>query len=671
MGKGLQLALGLCLAFFSLDVISANAQEAPPQTKIASEILLPASTKAWFSVPDYSKLKESFLETEFGRLAKDEKLKPFVDSLSDQAREWFNNQNVRLGIKVEDVQEVRTGEICFAGVLRHNAGQPRQLGRGSHGMVLLIDVTKTGEKAKKLLKKVDKDFAGRDAKRAQFEVNGTSVTKWTVERPKKKVKTRSTYHVVAGGWMVVSDNETVLREIIRRLADIKSLKPAETLASQTAFRSVVENTNVKGVNSHVRWYIDPFGYIELAQAIEREDARKREDDWARILKEEGFGALKGVGGQVSFLTGEHEMLHRTFLYAPRNGANGNQKRFFGLFDFEGRYGHDLQPQDWLPRDVASYFAANWNMSGALSSISGVIDSFMKEEGAMDKVLKQLKAEMNVDVPDLVASFNNQIVVVTSTEKPITESSEQMAICLPLKADRVDKNVLDVIKRALGGEFKLRKFKGNEVLLVEPEEEDDGEMGELDIFEDEDEEEESGEEEAEEFQLFEKKFITISNKHLIICNNEDFLKRILSKSKKTGLKASTDYVQVKQALEKIVDPSKISFRQFGRIDKSMETNYEMLRKGRMGVSKTMLARVVNRILTPAEDPDVIPDGLPPRKQKLDGSKLPADYDKFVAPYFGPMGWVFETTPKGWRLTGCMLKKNANELVRKPDSSAATR
>ncbi len=54
----------------------------------------------------------------------------------------------------------------------------------------------------------------------------------------------------------------------------------------------------------------------------------------------------------------------------------------------------------------------------------------------------------------------------------------------------------------------------------------------------------------------------------------------------------------------------------------------------------------------------------RKQKLDGSKLPENYEVSIAPYFGPMGWVMETHEDGWRITGCIIKKKAlTEVVQK--------
>ena len=105
---------------------------------------------------------------------------------------------------------------------------------------------------------------------------------------------------------------------------------------------------------------------------------------------------------------------------------------------------------------------------------------------------------------------------------------------------------------------------------------------------------------------------------------------------------------------------------GRVDRSLEANYELLRRGDMGKSQTVLARVINEIFSKEteeaagkeKDSEVV------RKQKLDGTKLPANYRKSVAPYLGPMGWALEVEDDGWRITGCVLKKKGmTEVVRK--------
>ena len=180
------------------------------------------------------------------------------------------------------------------------------------------------------------------------------------------------------------------------------------------------------------------------------------------------------------------------------------------------------------------------------------------------------------------------------------------------------------------------------------------------------EEEEEEEEERGFSLFEEQYFVTHKGYLLMANNKAYLKKILAQ-KESKLAKAEDYIEVKAALEKLSDPKKVSWRQFGRTDKSLEGNYELLRRGEMGKSQTIVGKIVNLIFKKQaaeeaakagkKDKDIV------RKQKLDGSKLPADFKKSIAPYFGPMGWVMETEPDGWRLSGVVLKKKISEPVNK--------
>ena len=63
------LVFFLGATFLSSTMFSnVTAQDAAAENRIASEHLLPSSTKAWFSVPDYDQLVEQFESTQFGKL---------------------------------------------------------------------------------------------------------------------------------------------------------------------------------------------------------------------------------------------------------------------------------------------------------------------------------------------------------------------------------------------------------------------------------------------------------------------------------------------------------------------------------------------------------------------------------------------------------------------------
>ncbi len=647
-----------------------EAAAKPVKAMMRSEDLLPASTKLWVSIPDSKQLSAKFDETQIGLLAKDEAIKPFIESFRSQVKDWLNGQNVRLGMDVDDINGVQTGEICVAGVLPELDG--KQPGKAAHGLVLLVDVSNTQDEARNLLKKVNAELVKRGAKQEQLKIHDVEYVKSTLKNPKRFRPNQSNFQTLVNGWLLVSDNETIFRDVLIRLATNK-VNQAETLSAQPSFIAVMKRASLGDETAHVSWFVDPFGYLQLAQALEAEDRPNRvaHDDWAGKLRNNGFDAFQGVGGNVSVATSEHEVLHRTYIYAPRDEKLVGKKQVFDLFDFSRENTDPLTPAKWVPSDCSDYFVANWNMSRALDGFGVIYDGIMGEdaEGEFDRMLSDFRVDpdMQLDIRKLIGLMDDRITVVSAVERPITETSERICIGIPIKGE--PKFIFDSIKR--GSRGQVISLGGIEVIKVDSTERDLEEDDPHGIFEIEGAEIEEEEEEKREFELFQKRFFVVRDGFLLVANNKDFLRELMSQ-KESQLAQCPDYLQVKEALGKLADEEKISFRQFGRIDLALEANYEMLRRGEMGKSQTVLARVVNQIFAKqaaekaaAEGGKVDPAEI--RKQKLDGSKLPKDYAKSIAPYFGPNGWVMETEKNGWCLTGCVLKKKVmTEVVQKAEN-----
>lgn len=640
-------------------------QVSPDKNPIHSEHLLPASTKFWVSIPDAKKLEQQFNATQFGMLAKDPSVKPFIDSLRDQIKGFMDEQNVSLGIEIDDIQGVHSGEICIAGVLPDNDG--KQLVKGSHALIVLFDVTGSRQKALDLQIKINEQLKKRGAEIEQMEINGVNVTKSTLRKQKPIRMSQSNFQAIVNDWMLVSDNEKIFREVLRRVAAPAKIQKADALVGLPAFAEIMKQTDLKENEAHLRWFIDPFGYIQLAQALEDEkqgDLQPR-NDWSKILKEEGFGALKGVGGNVSVATGDHELLHQTFTFAPPNQQIKNNEQLFRMFNFSGN-SEPLEPANWVPENSSSFIVGNWNFSDALTSVGSIYDAFT-DKGAFERMLNDFKVDpdMQLDIEKLIGLLNNRITVVTTVDRPINESSERVVIGIPITGE--PKFIFESLRRATDGQ--VIKLGGIDVIEVDS-------AAQVDEFEDETfllpgelpmEEEEP---EQPEFQLFAKRYFAVHKGNLLVANNKDYIRQLLFK-KNESLAEAKDYIQIKESIGELTDSSKICWRQFGRIDRALETNYEMLRRGEMAESQTMLARVINQIFAKqaanraAAEGKALDENMV-RKQKLDGSKLPADYQKNIAPYFGPMGWVVEKGDDGWRITGCIVKKKGmTEVVQKTD------
>ena len=646
----------------------AKAKEAKKEKAIAAEFLLPANTRAFFSVPDAKVLEARFDSTQFAKLAKDPAIKPFFDSFESQVKDWLNAQNVRLGIDIDDLHGVHTGEICIAGVLPDLAG--KKVGKGAHGMVFLVDVSNTQAEAEKLLAKINANLAKKGAKQEPLDINGSKATKSTIIN-KNRIRTKQTnYQIIANGWLLVSDNDTIFRDVLKRIVAPKKIMVEETLAKKKSFAAIQERAQFKDHDAQIRWYVDPFGYIQLAQMLEDESLsiRKSRDDRAGMLKDQGFDSFQGMGGNISIATGDHEILHRTFTYAPKRPAVKNGMRIFELFEFSTG-SESTEPADWVPKDCSAHIVANWEFTKALGSIHPLYDSFVGEEGSFKRMLSDFKVDpdMNLDIEKLVGMIDNRLTIASAVATPITERSEHVAFGMPIKAGGDAKFIFESFKRATTATHEMIKLGKYHVIKIDSNQEFVEEPGVWDFPDDVDDGAGDDDEEPEEreFSLFEQKFIAVANGHILIANNKDFLRKILAQ-KSSDLANTTDYIQVYQSLDKLTEAKNVKWRQMGRIDRSLKANYEMLRRGEMGKSQTVLARIINEMFAKHQNEEgEVADPETVRKQKLDGSKLPSDYEKSVAPYFGPMGWALEVEENGWRITGCILKKKGmTEVVRKP-------
>jgi len=660
-------------------VQAAGAAEKMP-TGLRTQELLPATTKAWISIPDAKAMSDRFDRSQFGELARNKTLKPFADSIKNQIKDWIDQQNVRLNLDVDQLKGVSSGEICFAGVLQED---------GKHGVVFLMDVTNTRGKAVNLLGRISKRLAKKGAVKKPVVIQGVNCTQLTLEKPKLFRTPRKTFHAIVGvkgdkksNWMLVSNNESVFRDVLRRLTFPDRIQAVETLAAQKAFKAVMAKTKSADFDSQIRWFVDPFGYLDLAQKIRDEEAPNNvpRDDIAKKLAGAGFDAFRGIGGQVSLMTGKHEVVHKTFIYADKIKAG--QKKVFDLFNFNVNKDLPKTLPRWLPDDVSSVITGDWNVQKAFGAAGHFWDANTKP-GSWKQLLIDLKndPQLRFDLADVVSQIDNRFVVVSAIQRPIGPKSERVVVSVRLKDRPAD--VFDNLSR-LNPDARIIRVGQWKFIEIDStiEEEDDlsiGVEGMDDDLELEDDIEEEEEEENERFELFEKRYITVapipgdkSSAELLICNDKNYLKKILAR-RRSNVESSADFVRVKRSLAALTDDTKVAWRQFGRLDKALETNYEMMRRGEMASSQTMLARVINQIFNKqaAEnarlegkefDKDVV------RKQELDGAKLPKDFSKSIAPYLGSTGSVLELTDGGWRLTGVILDRGDKVATAKMSEKA---
>ncbi|MFW5692642.1 MAG: hypothetical protein ACOCWL_00355, partial [Thermoguttaceae bacterium] len=163
--------------------------------------------------------------------------------------------------------------------------------------------------------------------------------------------------------------------------------------------------------------------------------------------------------------------------------------------------------------------------------------------------------------------------------------------------------------------------------------------------DEDDEEAELEEEP---RLLPHAAVTVAHGHLLVASHLDFLAKILEPEEGfRPLGSDIDYRVVQATIDELGVDARFG-QVFSRTDEEYRPTYELIRKGKMPESETLLARILNAGLCTGKRHEL-------REQKIDGSKLP-DFG-VVRRYLGPAGTVFSSETDGWFIKGALLTKGA--------------
>ena len=622
-----------------------------------SEKIFPATTRAWLSVPDTRGLQERFDRTPYGQLVADPTMKAFVDGFRDQLSKNGKQRLAKLGLTLEDLGKVPGGEVAAAAI---------EATPGVLSTVLLVDTTGHEAETKALLDQVEKRLVEQKATKS-IGAGGMSVFQLPPE-PNGGTKQRQVAISSSSGALVVGDSPAVVSQVVATLKQGRK----DSLASVAAYQAVVARCGkeVPASAAPLRWFVDPFGYAKVYQAANPPREKRKGPDYVAILGRQGFDAVKGAGGVLFFDNGTREAQHHTLVYAPP--VAGRQPFAVDRFDLAARMlrfpnADRIDPPQWVPRDVSSWVTSQWDLANAFASAEPLVDDIVGEKGVFDDVIASLKEDPDgpqIDVEkDLVACLGTRVVVLGDYATPITVDSERLVIAIEAKdADKVAATVA----KSMATDPDMQKVESNGHVIWEmidrsaaiPMLEIETPGGAIAHADDESDPHHHRKRLREkEEKLLPHSAVTVAHGHLLIASHRDFLERVLTTSAgEGGLAAAADYVVLTGEMRKLF-PATSALRSFGRADESVRPAYEMLRKGEMPKSKSVMGQLLNAALGDGKEGSV-------RAQKIDGSTLP-DFE-LIRKYFGTVGLGMESVPEGWYLAGLALPRSQTEpeVARRP-------
>ncbi|RIK73990.1 MAG: hypothetical protein DCC68_23825 [Planctomycetota bacterium] len=620
-----------------------------------SETILPNTTKAYLSAPNPAAAREAWERTQLGQLVRDPEMKPFVESFRDQLKNKLTETGKKLGVAWTDLEGVPGGEIALAAVANHQ-GRPAN--------ILTVDVTGHGEKAAELLAKVEHSLTTQGAKKSEQTIGGLTANVYDFPRQEGERRTRQAFHVIKDDVLIACDDAQVLGDVLGRWSG----EAKDSLAADAAFAHVMQVAaeESKGLAPHFRWFVEPFGLVEMIRSAEVSTAERKRDIF-KALKNQGYTAVKGVGGHLNFSAGGYELLHRTAIYAPTPASGERFELAARALEFPNSTQHG--PPAWVPREIASYASINVNAAKAFAASKSLVNELAndpktdKSPGFIDDILEGIA--IDPDGPqvhiekEILANLGDRAIVITDYEYPVTPQCERMLVAVEAKDAET---VASAIDRLMAADSTAKQLTINGVkvwMMTEPPPAAAaapfapadivimGGDGFVQVEEEGDAAPKEDKPVADRFRAPNSAW-AVAHGHLFHTSHVELLRKVLEKNDaEKSLADAADHQTVLAEMEKL-GAGENSFRLFGRTDEQTRPTYELLRAGKMPEAETLLGRILNRLLEE-------PRALEPRKQKLDGSQLPS-YD-MVRRYLGPAGTFVTSRDDGWLITGFSLPKRA--------------
>jgi len=383
------------VALFLATCVLISGGASPASAAKPSETLLPNTTRGFIAITNVEDLVDRFNGTQLGKLMQDPVMEPFQKDLRRQLEQRWSNVRERLGLTIEDLRGVPSGEVALALI------EPSP---DKAALALVVDVTGQQAQAKELLEKISANLAKDGAKKTETVVGTTTVLTFDLPKPEDdpRAAARQAIYFLTEDLLGASDDEMVVLGILDRAINGKPEGIKQSLAGEQGFQAVMRRClrDAGDQQPDVRWFIHPLGYAAALRAATPEDQRRKGKSVLEVLRNQGLMAIRGVGGLVNVGPEGYELLHRTAIFAPPP-----YEKAMKMVKFPN--GPEFAPQRWVPRDIATYSTFYIDLLNAFDNFGPLFDELVGEPEFLFSVPLNYEKDLRAGrlSKEFVAEFN--------------------------------------------------------------------------------------------------------------------------------------------------------------------------------------------------------------------------------------------------------------------------
>ncbi len=398
IGKRL-FCLTIAAVIVLFQVAATTAQERPRAVD-----LLPERTSVYVHIDNVQQMVADFQQSNFGRMLADERIAPLIAELYGEAQAAYEDVKEQVGVDLDAIRSLPTGEICFAVIT------PR---REKPVMALFMDVSEEAGTASALLKRMHELVTSDEGGKVE------SVVKHGVE----------TFHVHGNGddehvfyilhqdTFVAFTNEAEFDEMLGRWLGTEPTTE-KSLVDNRKFTTIMNQCkSVSGQPQSFSFFVDP---ITLARSITQESASAPVVFGAlRVL---GLDGVNGIGGSAIFNEKDYESIFHghLLLSSPRAGIFEMIAMKPGVYD----------PESFVPENCSNYITSHWDAIKFMSELEKIVDTFTSEGTFQTQLKENVNDEVGIDLQkDLIENLAGRLTMMTwnNSDKSFNASSTIMSV----------------------------------------------------------------------------------------------------------------------------------------------------------------------------------------------------------------------------------------------------
>ena len=622
-----------------------DAETVPYQAAIK---LLPDTVAGLVRVPDVPAFCEGFKTTNMGRLLEDPKMQPFIESQRERAENYFESVNQKIGIKLDDIYHIASGEAVLAWLQFKNDR------RRPFALVAVADVRDRQKESVDAVEKIDADLKAGGWNRTDKKFRDETIRVYNIKPKPGQLKVEQIAICLNDVRIIASDRESIVTDLLDAVAgqpkgpSISELDLFKTVLTRSA-RAIRKPASDDGGTIAIEWFARPFQMGRIVRESIDID-RGTQLDILKLLEDQGFDAVLAAGGIAVMAGKEFDLIHKGYVLAPPTTDKPSKyENAARMLQFVNTPLATIPT--WVDENIATVTRINVRIEEAFWAAESLVNDALDDE-LFREVIDGIRDDEDgpqIDIENnVLPNLDDHVLMLTDNTQPAEVDSERLLVAIRIKDGKV---IRDSIRKAMEAEPDANKMAGPngvEIWRVQKgEAEDDFGADLFDDFEDVDDDDLQAAP-----PLLDHWAIALVEKgpnsdspYLMFSSHPDLLvataKRIMEGAP-AGLAKVPRVQQVLDSMQKLGADS-TAYNRIARMKLSLRAKYQLLRKGKLKDSDSIVASLMRRVVEKQDD------GQP---DPLNARKLPPLKD--IEQYMPEYGSFFETTEDGWALTGFFLK-----------------